>query len=66
MLSQREKQNNYTTEIVFLSAASLNLSWTPIGNHMISSAIWEKSTQVNYLKANQIARAPRVSSMCSL
>ena len=25
-----------------------------MGNHMISSAIWEKSTQVNYLKANQI------------
>ena len=30
---------------------------------MISSAIWEKSTQVNYLKGNQIARAPRVRSV---
>ena len=34
-----------------------------IGNHMISSAIWDKSARVNFSKANQIARARRASGI---
>ena len=37
-----------------------------IGNHIISSAIWDKSARVNFSKANQIARARRASAICSL
>ena len=37
-----------------------------IGNHMISSAIWDKSARVNFSKTNQIARARRASAICSL
>ena len=37
-----------------------------IGNHMISSTIWDKSARVNFSKANQIARARRASAICSL
>ena len=37
-----------------------------IGNHMISSAIWDKSARVNFSKANQIARARRASAICGL
>ena len=37
-----------------------------IGNHMISSAIWDKSARVNFSKANKIARARRASAICSL
>ena len=37
-----------------------------IGNHMISSAIWDKSARVNFSKANQIARALRARAICSL
>ncbi len=37
-----------------------------IGNHVISSAIWDKSARVNFSKANQIARARRASAICSL
>ena len=37
-----------------------------IDNHMISSAIWDKSARVNFSKANQIARARRASAICSL
>ena len=35
-----------------------------IGNHMISSAIWDKSARVNFSKANQIARARRARAIC--
>ena len=37
-----------------------------IGNHMISSAILDKSARVNFSKANQIARARKASAMCNL
>ena len=37
-----------------------------IGNHMISSAIWDKSAQVNFSKTNKIARARKASAVCSL
>ena len=37
-----------------------------IGNHMISSAIWDKSERVNFSKTNKIARARRASAICSL
>ena len=37
-----------------------------IGNHMISSAIWDKSARVNFSKTNKIARARRTSAICSL
>ena len=37
-----------------------------IGNHMISSAIWDKSAPVNFSKTNKIARARRASAICSL
>ena len=37
-----------------------------IGNHMISSAIWDKLARVNFSKTNQIARARRASAICSL
>ena len=37
-----------------------------IGNHMISSAIWNKSARVNFfVKATKIARARKVSAICS-
>ena len=35
-----------------------------IGNHMVSSAIWDKSARENFSKANQIARARRASVIC--
>ena len=34
-----------------------------IGNHMISSAIWDKSAQVNFSKTNKIERAHRASAI---
>ena len=37
-----------------------------IGNHMISSAIWDKSAQANFSKTNKIARARKASEICSL
>ena len=37
-----------------------------VGNHMISSAIWDKSTRVNFLKTNKFAQARRASAICSL
>ena len=37
-----------------------------IGNHMISSATWDKSAPLNFSKAYQIARAGRPSAICSL
>ena len=36
------------------------------GNRMISSVIWDKSAQVNFLKTNKIARARRASAICGL
>ena len=39
---------------------------TCIGNHMISSAIWNKLARVNFLKTNKIARARRASAICGL
>ncbi len=36
------------------------------GNHMISSAICDKSARVKFSKANQIAQARRASAICSL
>ena len=39
---------------------------TCIGNHMISSAIWDKSARLNFSRANQFAQACRVSAICSL
>ena len=36
-----------------------------IGNHMISSAIWDKSARLNFSKTNKIARARRASAICS-
>ena len=37
-----------------------------IGNHMFSSAIWDKSARVNFSKTNQITRASRASAISSL
>ena len=37
-----------------------------IGNHMISSAIWDKLARVHFSKTNQIAGARRASAICSL
>ena len=37
-----------------------------IGNHRISSAIWDQLARVNFSKTNQIARARRASAICSL
>ena len=36
-----------------------------IANHMILSAIWDKSERVNFSKTNKIARARKASSICS-
>ena len=43
-------------------------SWDDIsiGNHMISSAIWNKKAQVNFSKTNKSARARRASALCGL
>ena len=52
---------------VNLAKGRLNLPMAlRIGNHMISSAIWDKSARVNFSKANQIPRARRASAICSL
>ena len=37
-----------------------------MGNRVISSAIWDKSAQVNFSKTNKIARACRASAVCGL
>ena len=37
-----------------------------IGNHMISSAIWNKQARVNFSKTNKSARARRASALCRL
>ena len=37
-----------------------------IGNHMISSAVWNKRARVNFSKTNKSARARRASALCSL
>ena len=43
-----------------------NIDQAIIGNHMISSAIWDKSARANFSKANEIAVARRASAICSL
>ena len=45
---------------------SVKLRKVCIGNHMISSAIWDKLARVNISKTNQIGQARRVSAICSL
>ena len=55
--------SNVHVELRFWAWLNLFIS---IGNHMISSAIWDKSARVNFSKANQIARARRASAICSL
>ena len=35
-----------------------------IGNHMISSAIWNKYARVNFSKTNKSAQAHRASTLC--
>ena len=42
----------------------LNINF--IGNHMISSAIWDKSARVHFSKGNQIAQARMASAICIL
>ena len=37
-----------------------------IANHLISSETWEKSAQVNFLKANQVVQVRRASAICCL
>ena len=56
---------------IFVNSNDQSLMFTfkaeiSIGNHMISSAIWDKSARVNFSKANQIARARRASAICGL
>ena len=50
----------------FFNARALVTREISIGNHMISSAIWDKLARVNFSKTNQIARARRASAICSL
>ena len=35
-----------------------------IANHLISSETWEKSAQVNFLKAYQVVQVRRASAIC--
>ena len=37
-----------------------------LGNHMILSAIWDKSAQANFSKTYEITRAYRMSAICGL
>ena len=37
-----------------------------LSNRMISSAIWDKSAEVNFSKTNKIARARRETAICGL
>ena len=37
-----------------------------VGNHMISSAIWNKNARVNFSKTNKSARARRASAIWGL
>ena len=45
---------------------SIQLHIICIGNHMISSAIWNKWARVNFSKTNKIARARRASAIWGL
>ena len=36
------------------------------GNHMISSAIWNKEARVHFSNTNKIARARKASAICDL
>ena len=56
----------YENQALLLTVTVLIRDPVCIGNHMISSAVWDKSARVNFSKANQIARARRASAMCSL
>ena len=58
---------DYTVPLVIIESDIIwRTSLVCIGNHMISSAIWDKSARVNFSKTNQIARARRASAICSL
>ena len=52
--------------LIFYQVLFTHQNVISIGNHMISSAIWDKSARVNFSKANQIARARRASAICGL
>jgi len=43
---------------IFYDMLALLISSICIGNHMIQSAIWDKSAQVIFSKTNQIAPLP--------
>ena len=48
------------------SVSNVNLTQSCIGNHMISSAIWNKQARVHFSKTNETARACRASAICGL
>ena len=56
----------FLLKIVAYSARIFQYNCISIGNHMISSAIWDKSARVNLSKTNKITRARRASAICSL
>ena len=49
-----------------MKLASRSIDLISIGNHMISSAIWNKLARVNSKKINKSARAHRASALCGL
>ena len=49
----------------FTEVRSTNISKLSIGNHMISSTIWNKSARINFSKTNKIAQARREEETCS-
>lgn len=47
--------NGALSLVISKSITAIELSAIYIGNHMISSAFWDKSARVNFSKAHQIA-----------
>ena len=50
----------------FTEILTLKIIGICIGEHMISSAIWNKLARVNFSNTNKIARARRASAICGL
>ena len=63
---ERRKSASDEIKAILSGTYSTILKIISIGNHMISSAIWDKSARVNFSKTNKIARARRASAICSL
>ena len=53
----------YVSNATEFTTASIKHCVISIGNHMISSEIWNKYARVNFSKTNKIARGRRASAI---